>query len=87
MLTKKQFDILTYLEKNKEQKTQRELAEALLLSVGTINKTLKELNNAGYIIDNNISEKGLEALEPYRVKRAVFMDKLFITEPRYHTGV
>ena len=73
MLTKKQFDILTYFEKNKEQKTQRELAEALQLSVGTINKTLKELNNFGYIVDNKISEKGLEALEPYRVKRAVFM--------------
>ena len=73
MLTKKQFDILTYLEKNKEQKTQRELAEVLQLSVGTINKTLKELNNAEYIINNRISEKGLEALEPYRVKRAIFM--------------
>jgi CTP:phosphocholine cytidylyltransferase-like protein/biotin operon repressor len=73
MLTKKQFDILTYLEKNKEQKTQRELAEVLQLSVGTINKSLKELNNLGYIVDNTISEKGLEVLEPYRVKRAVFM--------------
>lgn len=73
MLTKKQFDILTYLEKSKEKKTQRELAEELQLSVGTINKTLRELNDLGFVIDNSISEKGLEALEPYRVKRAVFM--------------
>ena len=60
MLTKKQFDILTYFEKNKEQKTQRELAEVLQLSVGTINKTLKELNNFGYIVDNKISETDFE---------------------------
>ncbi|MBQ1341416.1 MAG: phosphocholine cytidylyltransferase family protein [Erysipelotrichaceae bacterium] len=38
-----------------------------------ISDTEKELISHGYVKDCNITEKGLEALEPYKVKRAIFL--------------
>jgi len=72
-LTKTQFDILAYLERNTESITQRQLANATDRSLGTINKTVLNLSQLGYLQDGTITPKGLEALEPYRVKRAVFI--------------
>ncbi len=74
-LSKKEFDILTLLDKEKEASfTQRELAEKCAVSVGTINSALGTLNEKGYLDDqNHITDKGYEALEPYRVKRAVII--------------
>ena len=34
---------------------------------------LSELTDMGYISDGKITQKGLDALEPYRVKRAIFL--------------
>jgi len=74
MLNKKEFAILTYLEaNNKEKLTQKELAEELGFSVGTINKLWNELEEKGFIENKQITKKGLNALEPYRVKRAIFI--------------
>ena len=70
-LTRKQFDILTILEEVDAKISQRELAELSGHGLGTVNKVLKELTECGCIEDGNITEKGLEFLEPYRVKRAV----------------
>ena len=72
-LTKTQFDILAYLERNTESVTQRQLSNATGRSLGTINKTVLNLSQLGYLQDGTITPKGLEALEPYRVKRAVFI--------------
>ncbi len=72
-LTKKQFTILEYLESEKKSKSQRDIAAATAMSVGTVNKQVAELSELGYICDGAITEAGLMALEPYRVKRAVFM--------------
>ncbi len=38
-----------------------------------ISETEKELISHGYVKDCNITEKGLEALEPYKVRRAIFL--------------
>ena len=74
MLNKKEFAILTYLEANNNEKlTQKELAEELGFSVGTINKLWNELEEKGFIENKQITKKGLNALEPYRVKRAIFI--------------
>lgn len=74
MLNKKEFGILTYLEANNNVKlTQKELAEELNFSVGTVNKLWNELEEKGFIANKQITKKGLEALEPYRVKRAIFI--------------
>ena len=74
MLNKKEFSVLTYIEANKNEKlTQKELAEVLNFSVGTVNKLWNELEEKGFINEKHITKKGLAALEPYRVKRAIFI--------------
>ncbi len=72
-LTRKQFDILTCLEQAKSVYTQRQIAEETGMSLGTINRAMSELNKLGLIGEKGITRAGLEALEPYRVKRAVFI--------------
>lgn len=72
-MTRKQFDILEVLAGSKSPLTQRELADITHYSLGTINKTLKELSENNYVSSGAITSAGLAALEPYRVKRAVFI--------------
>lgn len=71
MLTKKQFDILTYLEKTGGNQTQRVISQALGFSLGAVNKLLTELAEMGFVDNGVLTSVGLDALEPYRVKRAV----------------
>ena len=73
ILNRKQFDILTYLEKTKKAGTQRNIAEDTGMSLSTVNRTLLSLGEAELIKDFELTEKGYAALEPYRVKRAVFI--------------
>ena len=74
-----QFELLTYLETyGKNKYSQRSLSDALTLSLGTINKLLNEVLDIGYVeMDKNnelsITEKGLKALEPYRVRKAIIL--------------
>ncbi len=72
-LSRKQFDILKVLATTKANLTQRELAEATSYSLGSVNGILKELASHSYVEGTTISPEGLSALEPYRVKRAVFI--------------
>ena len=73
MITKKQFDILEKLiEKNKTY-TQRELSSILKISVGSVNKTIAELTQNGYVSSGEITEEGVNVMENYRVKRAVII--------------
>ena len=73
-LTKNQFLILEYLEANGGKATQRVLATALDLSLGSINKAMGELRHLQYIEeDGRLTEEGILALEPYRAKRAIFL--------------
>jgi CTP:phosphocholine cytidylyltransferase-like protein len=73
MLNQAQFKVLTYIENKKEVPAQRILASEIGVSLGTINKSVKELIEVNYINKNSITELGLNALEPYRVKRAIIM--------------
>ena len=73
-----QFEVLTYIEKNgKKDYPMRTLSDTLKISGTAISKALDELENDVLIKrcedQMEITEKGLEALEPYRVKRAVIM--------------
>ena len=72
-LSRKQFDVLTFLEQNKQKISQREISEKLGISLGTVNRTVATLSQEGYVEGLEITEKGINALEPYRVKRAVFI--------------
>jgi CTP:phosphocholine cytidylyltransferase-like protein len=53
--------------------SQRVIARETGLSLGTVNKTLIQLGEAGCTNPGGITAKGMDALEPYRVKRAVFI--------------
>lgn len=73
MLTKKQFDILSTIAIKKEKLSQRQLCEESGQSLGTVNKIIKELSDLGYVVDGAITNTGLDALEPYRAKKAIFI--------------
>jgi len=74
MITKKEFDLLLLLCDTDKPLSQRKMAEKLDCSLGTVNKLLKEMTDKGFCgSDKRITQAGLDALEPYRVQRAVFI--------------
>ena len=72
-MPRKHFDVLTYLESNKGSKTQREIAEGTGMSVGSVNRVIAALSEQGLVAAGALTDRGYTALEPYRVKRAVFI--------------
>ena len=72
-LSRKQFDLLEVLSRAEQPLTQRDLEQATTYSLGTINRVIRELNSMGYVKDGAITRGGLDALEPYRVRRAIFI--------------
>lgn len=73
MITKKEFDILTRIEASTDKLSQRELSKLTGYSVGTINSTLAALEENGLTNAAGITQKGREVLEPFRVKRIIFI--------------
>lgn len=77
-LNRKQFDVLVAVAESHHAgvtraMTQRRIEDATGHSLGTVNRIMKELSEAGYIENGRITVDGMEALEPYRAKRAVFI--------------
>lgn len=78
-LSLNQFEVLTLVEKTQDEKyTQRDIAKKCHISLGITNKILIELQELELIKVQPDSKymvtlKGYEWLEPYRVKRAIFM--------------
>lgn len=72
-LTRKEFDVLTCMERSGADLTQRELAKITGMSLGSVNRVVSVLTEHGYVAGGTITDRGLDALEPYRVKRAVFI--------------
>lgn len=72
-LTRKQFDVLEKMAVQTDSYTQRDLEKLTGHSLGTINRVIKELTDLGFVSNGAITERGLNALEPYRAKRAVFI--------------
>lgn len=70
-----EFTVLTSLQEcPSPPPTQRELARTLSVSLGKVNYTLKSLKQKGFVSeDNEITQEGYLALEPYRVKNAVIL--------------
>ncbi len=73
VLNRKQFDILNAIASSDGSFTQRQLEKTTGYSLGTINKSVKELTELGYVASGDITSAGLEAMEPYRAKRAIFV--------------
>lgn len=72
MLTKSEFKILSALHAE-PLTSQREVTERSGVSLGTANKHLKSLREQGLIDGYTVTERGLEALAPYKVENAVIM--------------
>lgn len=79
MLSKDQFLLLNYLAVNGTvHKTQREFAEILDCSLGKVNKLVQQVFEMGLVASTDdgafkLTQDGLKALEPYKVKNAVIM--------------
>lgn len=73
MISRKQFDILDVLAYSDTPLKQRDIQKNTSYSLGTVNSTIKELTDLGYVENGSITDDGLAVLEPYRVKRAVFI--------------
>lgn len=74
MLSKHQFQLLLNLKNKAEKTNQRLISEELGFSLGTVNKLIQEAEGNGWISSEyEVTEKGLKALEPYRVENAIIM--------------
>ncbi len=72
MLKKEQFAILSFAEHFHKIDLER-IAEKSAISLDILQSTLENLSSDGFICNNKITDKGLLELEPYRVKRAIFI--------------
>jgi len=78
-LSRYEFALLTYLEKKgRGIYSQRKLADDLTITLSNASKLVRDLADRNYINELadgsiDISEKGLKALEPYRVRKAIIL--------------
>ena len=72
-LTRKQFTVMEKVIGSDTPLTQRDVEKLTGFSLGTVNKVFKELSDSGLIIDGKATDKGIEVMEQYRAKRAVFI--------------
>lgn len=73
MLGEKNFKVLRYIEAVSGEGvklTQNKISSEINISVGTVNRSLRELRDKDFLSGYTLTQAGLEALEPYRVKRA-----------------
>ncbi len=74
MLSKHQFQLLLNLKNKTEKTSQRAIAEELGFSLGTVNKLIQEAEQQKWITSEfELTEQGLQALEPYHVENAIIM--------------
>lgn len=72
-MTFKEFEVLQKLASAEKKLSQRELAREAGFSVGTVNTTVAHLSQQGLLQDGCITAAGIDALDPYRVKRAIIL--------------
>ncbi len=73
VLTKIQFDVV-YLLYKRGYLSQREISEALDVSLGTVNKILKQLKESGLLNEkNSLTTEGKKELDTYKVDNAIIL--------------
>lgn len=72
MLTKNQFEVLNAL-RQAPNASQRDIASASDLSLGTVNATLKALVANGFVENGSLTSTGKDALAPYKVENAIIL--------------
>ena len=71
-LNRHQFDILSAIAVSKNSDDNKDMKTTTGYS-NAMNNVIKELEKEGYIANGEVTDAGFDALEPYRVKRAVFI--------------
>lgn len=73
-MIRKEFEVLRYLCENSGDITQRMIAEAVDISLGAVNQIISILQDRGEInADYQVTERGYDAMAPYRVKNAIIL--------------
>lgn len=78
-LTKSEFDVLNFLREKSDINdiTQRDISDTLAISLGKVNKLIAQLKEKCLLVSSDkgygLTEKGLEALKPYKVDNAIIM--------------
>ena len=77
-MTRYEFEVLSHLERNGAgQYPLRTLSDTLTISGGEISRCLERLTAGHWITRDGdalaVTDAGLAALEPYRVKRAIIL--------------
>ncbi len=73
MLSRIEFDVLDCLFENRNSVLNEPLSSVLKRDPDEVKSTLKQLTEKGYIQENQITDAGYAALDPYKVKRAIFI--------------
>lgn len=73
MLQEKEFHVLAAFESAEKTPTQRQLAKETGYSIGTINGICASLEEKNFLKEGKLTQTAMEALEPYRVKRIIFI--------------
>ena len=73
-----EFELLSYIERREHvEDSIRDMADELCISGAAVRKSLASILSSGCAVKDNgryrITEEGRQALEPYRVKRAVIL--------------
>lgn len=75
-LTKSEFDLLNFFRETRTV-TQRDISDIFSISLGKVNKIIVDFKEKDLISVNeseyNITQRGLEALKPYKVDNAIIM--------------
>ncbi len=72
-LTRQQFDILALFAEAKTALTNEQIEKAANYNADTVVSVLQELVSLQYVHNGRLTNAGINALEPYRVKRAIFI--------------
>lgn len=71
-LSKNEFLVLEQLS-GSPKASQRALAQATDLSLGTINTVSRSLQDKGFLANGEVTKSGYDALEPYKVSNAIIL--------------
>lgn len=71
-LTNNEFSLLTVFASGRAL-SQRAMASETGLSLGSVNRTVKALEERGFVHEGSLTHDGVRALEPYKARNAVIM--------------
>lgn len=70
-MTRRQFAIMELMICG--ESSQKRLCEKSGMSPAVVRTVIEELSDAGYVFNGTVTSEGMQAMEPYKVKRAVFI--------------